>query len=437
TVSVASGATNPVPGIVGSAGTAVGNGKAYAFFAGKILALGGPVPVPINYAAQTQIDSRAEELALFDEITWALERMYYNPKLNNKDWAGLRKKYLSIIPYTTDRTDFYALMSEFVEELESSHQGATAPAVARADGAEVTGWLGIEWNWAELAGGKYVVGKVGEGTPADLPASRLLVGDQVLTVDGKTLGAASPLGVMLKNKTGSKVRLGVKRGGKDIEVVIKPTSPLVATRTRYDDWVKWNREQVEKLSGGKLTYHHIQGMDEPSYQKFLREMRTLTNGKKGVVIDVRYNGGGSTSHKILGVLIKTPWMYRTLRTLGDMKISENIYRGDTLELPSALMTNQYSFSNAEIMSEGFRQLKIGPVIGERTAGGVIGTSAHGLWDGGQIRMPAIGCYAVNGENLEGNGRKPDFNVAFDPNIWNQGRDPQLEKAVEELLRKVK
>ena len=119
------------------------------------------------------------------------------------------------------------------------------------------------------------------------------------------------------------------------------------------------------------------------------------------------------------------------------KISENIYRGDSLELPSALMTNQYSFSNAEIFSEGFRRLKIGPVVGERTAGGVIGTGAYGLWDGGLIRMPAFGAYTVDNENLEGNGRRPDVTVLWDQNAYLQGHDVQLEAAVRELMKKIK
>ena len=101
------------------------------------------------------------------------------------------------------------------------------------------------------------------------------------------------------------------------------------------------------------------------------------------------------------------------------------------------MTNQYSFSNAEIFSEGFRRLKIGPVVGERTAGGVIGTSSIGMWDGGSIRMPASGAYTVDGENLENNGRRADVDVRWDQNAWLDGRDVQLEAAVRELMKRIK
>ncbi|RYG41859.1 hypothetical protein EON79_20020, partial [bacterium] len=157
-------------------------------------------------------------------------------------------------------------------------------------------------------------------------------------------------------------------------------------------------------------------------------------GKDGVIVDVRFNGGGSTAVDILGVLIRTPWLVRTTRGEFGTRLSENIYRGDALELPTALMINTASFSNAEVIAEGWRKLKLGPIVGEPTPGYVIGTGAYNLWDGGYIRLPAIGAYAVDGSNLEGIGRRPDDIVWFDPNAWTSGRDPQLEKTIAELMK---
>jgi C-terminal processing protease CtpA/Prc len=128
---------------------------------------------------------------------------------------------------------------------------------------------------------------------------------------------------------------------------------------------------------------------------------------------------------------------RTTRGEFGVKLSENIYRSDALELPTALMVNTFSFSNAEVIAEGFRKLKLGPIVGERTPGYVIGTGAFSLWDGGTIRMPSIGAYAINGENLENNGRRPDHLVWFDPNAWFNNRDLQIERAVTELLKTIK
>lgn len=425
-VTAVPGITGPAFVIPGEARTIVVNGGRFAVFAGGALA-------PINFSVAVKVNAKDEEKALFQEITWALEKMFYDPTMHGKDWAGIKAKYTAMMPHTVDRSDFYAMIGEMVEELESSHQGATAPRVVSTTRPESSGWMGFDWDPKALANGKYVVGFVYTGLPADLPDSRLMVGDEILTINGVSV-KSGPVSKLMIGTSGTKVKLEINRGGKTMPILIKPTSPAAATTVRYNEWVKWSRAQVEALSGGKLTYHHIEGMNEPSYQKFLWEMRTLTTGKTGVVLDVRYNGGGSTSHKVLGVLIKRPWLYRTFRAAPETLISEDIFRGDALQMPSALMTNQYSFSNAEIMSEGFQRLKMGPVIGERTGGGVIGTGAYVLWDGGMIRMPAIGCYTVTGENLEGNGRKPTTTIPFDLNLWHAGRDSQLEETVKQLLK---
>ncbi len=263
-----------------------------------------------------------------------------------------------------------------------------------------------------------------------------MVGDRVTMVDGQEPSNANPIATLLNHKAGKRVVLTVERDGKTVTVNIKPSTVAENRELGYQNWVNWEREQTEKISGGKLTYMHIRAMDDASYLQFLREIRSLTPGKKGVIVDVRYNGGGSTSHKVLGILIKTNWLNRSFRGPEGMTLSENIMRGDSLEMPTALMMNSYSFSNAEIMGEGFRQLGRGPIIGERTPGYVIGTGALGLWDGGSIRLPEIGVFAINGDPLENNGRRPDFNVPFDPNAWNAGHDPQLEKAIEELLKRL-
>lgn len=440
-VPVSGGAASPVPGVTGTAiGMELGsNQKFYMLTGGRLASMAqtGQAPAAISYSANMTVNLKDEERSLFDEIWWALGRFYYNPEMNGVDWKRMYEKFAKIVPHAFDRSDFYALMGEMMEEIDSSHLGATSPSTETSQANDSTGSLGVEWDWAALdSRGEYVVATVWKGTPASHPSSLLKVGDRIITVDGQKIDKKSPIAMLLNRKPNRKVKLGVVRGGQNIEVLIKPGFLSSRNEIAYENWVAWQRAQVEKLSGGKLTYHHVQGMNEPSYQRFLREIRTLTVDKKGVIFDVRYNGGGSTAHQLLGVLVKTPWLIRTSRFYPGERVSENIYRGDSLELPSALLINQASFSNAEIMAEGFRKLKIGPIIGVATAGGVIGTSAYGLWDGGMIRMPSNGAYAIDGENLEGNGRKPDFAVPFDPNAWNQGRDTQLEKAVEELMKRI-
>ena len=415
------------------------NGKLYVINNGAMasLAAGATAPTPIPFNAQYSVDAKEEERALFEEIWWAMGTLYYDAGMNKKDWVAMREKYAKIVPFAYDRTDFYRMMGEMMEELDSSHLGATAP-VADFPGTntESTAFLGIDLDPVGLNANAWIVGRVVPNSPADHPMSQLKVGDKILEVDGEKVGP-TPLSSLLNKKLLKKVNLTIERDGARMNVFIKPGSNAQRTALEYQSFIEDQRKMVEKLSEGRLGYLHIAAMDKPSLDKFLREIRTEGEGKKGMIIDVRFNGGGSTAVDVLGVLIKTPWLIRTTRGEFGLKLSENIYRGDALEMPTALMANTFSFSNAEVITEGFRKLKLGPIVGERTPGYVIGTGGFSLWDGGLIRMPAIGAYAVDGSNTENNGRKMDHTVWFDPNAWMTGRDLQLERAVTELLKTIK
>lgn len=415
------------------------NGKLYVINNGAMQALvaGAPAPAPIPFSVQYNVDVKQEEKALFEEIWWAMGSLYYDPGMNKKDWGAMREKYAKIVPFAYDRSDFYRIMGEMMEELDSSHLGANAPVTDfPGTNSEATAFLGIDLDPVALNTGNWVVGRVVPNSPADHPSSQLKVGDKILEVDGEKVGP-TPLAVLLNKKLLKKVNLTIERDNLRSVVTIKPGANAQRTALEYQAFIENQRKMVDKLSEGKLGYLHIAAMDKPSLDKFLREIRTEGEGKKGMIIDVRFNGGGSTAVDVLGVLIKTPWLMRTTRGEFGLKLSENIYRGDALELPTALMANTFSFSNAEVITEGFRKLKLGPIVGERTPGYVIGTGAFSLWDGGSIRMPAIGAYAVDGSNTENNGRKMDHTVWFDPNAWMEGRDLQLERAVTELLKTIK
>ncbi len=417
-------------------------GKVYAFNAGGMASvnIAGPASSlsPIGMSASYTINAKSEERALFEDIWWTLDSQYYDPKMHGKDWKAIKTKFAALVPFAYDRSDFYRMMGEMMEELESSHLGATAPPVDYpGSGTDSTAFLGIDLDPVALArDGAAVVGKVIANSPADHPSSMLKVGDKIVEVDGEKV-AGSSFAQLLNKKTSRKVTLRVERDGRFETVTIKPSSSALRSALDYDNYVTETRARVEKLSEGKLGYVHIKAMDKPSLDQFLREIRTQGEGRKGLIIDVRFNGGGSTAVDVLNTLIRSPWLIRTTRGEFGLKLSENIYRGDALELPTALMCNTFSFSNAEVITEGFRKLKLGPIIGERTPGYVIGTGAASMWDGGMIRMPVIGAYAVNGENLENGGRRPDHTVWFDPNAWMEGRDLQIERAVVELLKSAK
>jgi tricorn protease len=188
---------------------------------------------------------------------------------------------------------------------------------------------------------------------------------------------------------------------------------------------------VDSLSDGRLAYIHIPAMNRSRLQKFKEELVSIAEGKDGLIIDVRNNGGGNIAVHLLGILVKTPYFLRNFR---DFPVtSENKMRSKALEKPMTLLINSYSASNSEIFAEGFRRLELGKIIGERTAGAVIGTSSYTLIDGTRIRRPSWGAFTLDMEDTDLEPRYPDITVEASPDDYINGRDPQLVRAVQELL----
>lgn len=434
------GPSTPVASVTGfvSKVQLEGAGKAHLVAAGRAFTLNlqSGTAAPVNFNAQYNVDRKAEELELFKEIWWAMDRMYYDPKLHGLNWNAIKQEYQALVPYCFDRADFYALMTEMIEELDSSHLSISSPPGDIRLESESFGWIGVEWNWAKVAfENKFEVASVLRGSPAYHPMSRLQKGDAILAVDGQSLGANLSFSEAMKYKLDRKTRLTVLRGGKEVAINIRPASSALATPLIYEDFVEARRAEVDRLSNGRFTYFHIQGMNQPSTDRFFRDARNLGEGKQGAIVDVRWNGGGNTANRILAALRTEKWLERKFRSRPGAPMSEEMFRGEAIEMPVVIMTNQYSASNAEIFSEGFRRMKIGKVVGEPTGGNVLTVAGqYGLWDGGGVQIPFIGIYTVDGESLEGIGRRVDVDVRFDPNAWNQGRDNQLEAAVAELKK---
>lgn len=442
TVSNSGGTPSPIAGAVGVSSVQFeGAARAHIAAAGRAwtlnLANGALAPVP--FSAEIVVDRRAEEVELFKEIWWAMDRMYHDPSHHGRNWKGIREEYAKLIPFAYDRQDFYSIMNEMIEELDSSHLSIGRPLPDFATERETIAYLGIDWDYDLLwKTGRYVVKSVMPGSPADHPSIRLVPGDEVLKVNGRDLKPSEPLSQHLIGLVGRRVALTVRRGGQDLTLNLRGASSVIAADLAYEQFVEQRREEVSRLSNGKLTYFHIEGMNQPATDRFFAESRAFGEGKSGAVVDVRWNGGGNTANQILDSIRTEKWLERRFRSNPGFPVSEEMFRGEALEMPTVIMTNQYSASNAEIFSEGYRRMKLGTVVGEPTGGNVLTVAGrYGLWDGGGVQIPFISIFTVNGESLEGIGRRVDVDVRYDPNAWLDGRDNQLEVAVRELLKRVK
>src|SRR3954469_20061627 len=205
----------------------------------------------------------------------------------------------------------------------------------------------------------------------------------------------------------------------------------------YEKWVEDNRKKVEQASNGTLGYLHIQGMNFVSFYKFEEELYSAGVGKDGLIIDVRHNGGGSTTDHLLTVLTAPAHAITVPRGGGPgYPHDRRVYA--TWSKPIVVLCNQNSFSNAEIFSHAIKTLKRGQLVGTPTAGGVISTGATSIMDVGMLRLPTRGWFLPDtGEDMELNGAMPDQVVWPDPADFARGGDAQLVKAVEVLQADVK
>jgi tricorn protease len=330
------------------------------------------------------------------------------------------------------------MVREMIGELNSSHTRFSAKK-SKAGASTDTAYLGAVPDFKELEEtGRFRVAKVYANTPANNPESRVETGEYIIAIDGQKIGPGVNVPEMLNNKAGRRVELTVSASpdGKDARTVkIKPAEPHKKYPALYYDWIETCRGIVKERSKGRLTYLHIYAMGEHSLYRFKREIVSRAMDAEGVVIDVRFNSGGSTAVEVLTILMRKPWLVRTTRIEG-LEVSENLWRSSALEKPSILLINENSVSNAEILAEGFKRLKIGKVVGVPTPGMVIGTGSYKLFDGSTVSLPSVGAFTLDGENLENVGRKPDIHVPISTADYISGRDPQLERAVDELLKEL-
>jgi len=219
------------------------------------------------------------------------------------------------------------------------------------------------------------------------------------------------------------------------ELAIRPISADQYDDLRYRDWVYTNEAYVHRVSGGRLGYVHIREMSYRAYQQFLSDLDTETHGKEGVVLDVRFNGGGHTATFILDVLARQSVLLSAFRNQPSTDAG-HLAGNRVLNKPTVLVINERCFSNTEMFTEGYRRLRLGKVVGRPTGGAVIWTFSMRLLDGMHVSVPRFKVATPEGEDLEGTGRAVDLDVPLPLGSTARGSDPQLDTAVMTLLEQI-
>jgi tricorn protease len=402
-----------------------------------------------------QIDPVKEWQQIYREA-WVLQKEHFWRKdMSKVDWKLVFERYKKLLAKVKTRAEFSDLMWEMQGELGTSHCYEMLGDYNRG-GANVThARLGANFKWEEKIK-SYVITKILKGdswifsaeSPFSNLGTELSVGDYVLGIDGCRFETAADLYRLLNNKTDMKVELEVVRkitdkasGSAKKKMTTKGTkkSEMVIARTTrwiyepmYRDWVEKNKRVVHELSKGKLGYVHIPDMGAYGYAEFYRNF-AVESDYEGLVVDVRYNGGGHVSQHILKVLAQKILGFDETRYQGVMKYP--IYAPGVL----VAVANEQSGSDGDIFPHSFKLMKLGKLIGKRTWGGIIGINGqYRLRDGTWVTQPEYSFWFPDNEWwVENHGVDPDIEVEITPEDYRNGRDPQLKKAVETALAELK
>ena len=399
-------------------------------------------PELLNVSSRVNIDYLGEREQMFDEGWRALNAGFYDPEFHGQDWQALRKKYRPLALKASTKEDFQYIFNLMLGQLNASHMGMSRGDNQKQTQSQKTGLLGIEGMHTDNG---FEISSVLNNSPAKRVDSELFKGDIITAIDRQSVNNKN-IYSLLNDTINNPVLLEVIREQSPIEVVIWPTNSL--SDQRYDAWVEERRRLTDKHSNGKLGYLHIRGMNWTSFERFERELMAAGYGKEGIVIDVRYNGGGWTTDYLMAVLNVKQHSY-TIPRGATKNVEKNHARfkdaypfSERLPLsawtkPSIAMSNENSYSNAEIFSHAYKALGLGKLVGRPTFGAVISTGSYGLVDGTRVRMPFRGWWVKEtGDNMEKVPAIPDIEVFNPPAYKARGIDPQLKRAVAELLKEL-
>jgi tricorn protease len=388
----------------------------------------------VTFTVRVKVDRHSEWSEMFGDAWRTMKYRFYDPKMHGKDWDAMRAKYEPLVPYIGDRQELLNIVNEMIGELNASHTGAAPPPSGRGGQGVSTGYLGFDLV-ADDRAGRYKVMHVYENGPSDKDWVKVSVGDYLLAIDGKPVKAGDEYWQWLNYRLNRKVE--VTLNSKPTEdgawkTRIAPINQAAQNQLRYERWVKERREQVDKLSNGRIGYLHIQAMDQPSLLKFEKELRE-NRGKEALVIDQRWNGGGNIEQELLAILVQRQYqVWEPRGTEPNARPFAGFFG------PKVVLQNWRSASNAEMFPAGFRALGLGKVIGTPTFGAVIGTGSYSLIDGSTVRTPGVGVFLADRQktNMENYGVQPDIYIDNTPEDNRAGRDRQVEAAVQELLKEL-
>lgn len=370
----------------------------------------------------------------FDQMyyeTWAgVETNFYNETFHDMDWEALRSQYAQYLPHLKSRAELRVLLNDLLGELNSSHMGfRSGGPEERTEYRVSTTSLGLRFDNDEPF---RVAGIITDG-PFDFPNKGIAIGDELVAINGMAVDSNMNREFYFSGTSlDDEIALTFKRGRESMTFKIHPQTAGRTSTNLYDEWVDRNQSIVDKETEKRVAYVHMKNMSGGELQNFLIEMTSEAYNRDGLILDLRYNTGGNVHDEVLKFLSQKPylqWKYRE----GKLTPQGNFGAGAK---PTVLLINEQSLSDAEMTAAGFKELGLGKIIGTETYRWIIFTSGAGLVDGSFYRLPSWGCYTLDGENIEKTGVSPDIQVQMTFKDRVEGKDPQLARAIQEVLNQL-
>jgi len=389
---------------------------------------GKQTPIKIN--GEMTLNAEAERAYAFDHVWNRTKNIFYHPDFHGVDWQQMRTEYEKYLPHIGNGYEFAEMLSEMLGELNVSHAGARYGRSSK--NADATASLGIFWDY-EHEGDGILVTEIIEGGPLDKANLDVEAGMIIEKIDGITVSDDRDWAVLLNRKADKYTLLEIVDPETDErrQITVKPISSRQEYRLLYDRWVEMNRKEVDEASDGQLGYVHIPGMSDGPYRSIYEDMMGKFFQRKGVIVDTRFNGGGDLVADLAMFFTGKPFL--TYATEAKVVGGEPTSRWTK---PTLAMFNEANYSDGHCFACGYTDLEIGKTVGMPTPGTCSFAGWEGLPNGVRWGVVPVSAKDKSGDWLENNQTEPMFQVKNMPGVIDQGRDQQLEKAIEELLKDV-
>lgn len=385
---------------------------------------------PIAYNAKMKLDLQAERDYMFHHMAKQIEKKIFRTDYNGCDWPAMVKNYEQFLPHINNNYDFQELFSEILGELNVSHTGGRY--YAKPQNPDETAQLGLLYDMADSSADGVRISAILEGGPFDRATSKAKVGDVITAINGEPVGENTDLAELLNLQTGKKTLVSLRGSAGTWDEVVLPISGGQQNALLYKRWVKSRADEVERLSGGRLGYVHIQGMNDASYRSVYSDILGKYNQKEGIVIDTRYNGGGRLHEDIEILFSGQHYFTQVIRGREVCDMPSRRYNH-----PSIMIQAEGNYSNAHGTPWVYNFKKMGKLVGSPVPGTMSSVNWETLQDPTLIfGVPVIGYQRPDGSYLENTQLEPDIYILNRPETVVKGIDLQLEAAVKALLEEI-